>query len=76
MKDNPQPFTIVQHGTEKKYTFPMKYAYGNITNNSFFSIIRNKMIEKILEKYKEKLLAVLAQPQPQQPQQQQPTESV
>jgi hypothetical protein len=67
MKGNPQPFTIVQRDPEeKKYMFPIKYP-TNFDNNSFFSSIRNKMIKKILEKYKAKLSAVLDQLLQQQP---------
>jgi hypothetical protein len=54
-------FTIVQGETEKKYTFPMKYI--TTTNNSFFGTIYTKMIKKILDVYKVKMLAVLNQSQ-------------
>lgn len=57
-------FTIVQDGTEKKYTFPMKY--GTTKNNSFFGIIYTLLIKKILEAYRIKLLHVLNKPQPPQ----------
>ena len=65
MKNNPQPFTIVQTGqTEKKYTFPI----NSNTNSSFFNTVNMKMKEKIAQVYQEKLLAVLKQLLQQPPQ--------